>query len=405
MDECIEALETSPWALPSDKLLCKHIRLQRATDENSRKVFASHLFRPASATSGPDTHDIIDSFRRQLASREDFSLGNRSDGNVFNNLRRAIQRLIDVPWRDLGIIQLLYHSSKLYVYEAVAAINRSADGVNLSFDGTQGAASSRTSLPISECIESAYSVVSVFTSLDLPTIRCMPIIFLIRVIHAIIFLVKSNDGTNLVHIPRCTSLSKEDLRIEHQLDEMIEIMANWGSYWPACRLVQVLTTLRGQLRDNQNKMTATCDSSSRDSGASHEDQETQSSSPTFPEPPTPLRYQNIAQQEVNLRSVDFSAHEGPSYGDPSSWEALPQPSSHSYTWKAQQPQPQLHAILPEEKFSSEYITPTGLFADNSQHELLLFSNKVDANTTGTGNTSSLSDYIDPLLSMEDILTP
>ena len=83
MDECIEALETSPWALPSDKLLCKHIRLQRATDEHARKVFASHLFRPASATSGPDTYEIIDSFRRQLASREDFLVGNRSDGNVF----------------------------------------------------------------------------------------------------------------------------------------------------------------------------------------------------------------------------------------------------------------------------------------------------------------------------------
>ena len=412
MEDCIEALETSPWALPSDKLLCKHIRLQRATDEHSRKVFASHLFRPASSTSGPDTHEIIDSFRRQLAGREDFSLSNRSNGNVFNNLRRAIQRLIGVPWRDLGIIQLLYHSSNLYVFEAVAAIDRSADGVSSSLDGTQGAAPRRrraaplkTSLPVTECIESAYSVVSVFTSLDLPTIRCMPIIFLIRVIHAIIFLVKSNDGTRLIHIPRRTSPSKGDLRVEHQLDEMIEIMANWGSDWPACRLVQVLTTLRRQLRDNQNKVTATCDPSSRDSCASHEDQETQSSSPTFPQPSTPLRYQSIAQQDNNLRSADFSAHEGPSYGDPSSWEAFPQPSSHSYSWKAEQPQPQPHAILSEANFSSEYIPPTGLFAENSQHELQSFSNKMDANTTGTGNTSNLSDYMDPLLSMEDILTP
>lgn len=86
MDECIEALETSPWALPSDKLLCEHIHLQRATDEHSRKVFASQVFRPAS-TSGPDTHEIIDSFRRQLASHEDSSLRNRSNGNVLQNPR------------------------------------------------------------------------------------------------------------------------------------------------------------------------------------------------------------------------------------------------------------------------------------------------------------------------------
>lgn len=102
MDECVEALETSPWALPSDRLLCKHIRLQRATDEHSRKVFASHLFRPALSTSGPDTHEIIDGFRRQLASREDSSLSNRNHGSMFNSLRRAIQRLIKAPLAQLS---------------------------------------------------------------------------------------------------------------------------------------------------------------------------------------------------------------------------------------------------------------------------------------------------------------
>ena len=97
MDECIEALETSPWALPSDKLLCKYIRLQRATDEHSRKVSASHLFRPASSTSRTDTHEIIDGFRRQLASREDSSLSIENNGNVSKSLRCATQRLIKGP--------------------------------------------------------------------------------------------------------------------------------------------------------------------------------------------------------------------------------------------------------------------------------------------------------------------
>ena len=232
----------------------------------------------------------------------------------------------------------------------------------------------------------------------------MPTIFFTRVTHAVIFLVKSNVGTSLMQISACKSPSKEDLRVEHQLDDMIEIMANWGSDWPACRLIQVLTTLRRQLRDNQNKVAATCDSSSRNSCTSHQD-ETQSSSPTFPEPPTPFRYLSLAQQDLNLRPPDFSVQEGPSYGDSSFWEALPQSLSHSYAWKAQQPQLQPQATLSEENFSSEFIPPTGLFTDNSQHELHSVLYKNGANTRDTANTSNLRDYIDPLLSMENILTP
>ena len=92
MDECIEALETSPWALPSDALFCKHVRLQRITDEHSRKLFARHLFRPASLTSEPDTHEVIDSFKRQLASRDGLPPTNTSNGNLFLDSRRTINK-------------------------------------------------------------------------------------------------------------------------------------------------------------------------------------------------------------------------------------------------------------------------------------------------------------------------
>lgn len=33
MDECIEVLESSPTALPSDSLLCQHVRLQHINEE------------------------------------------------------------------------------------------------------------------------------------------------------------------------------------------------------------------------------------------------------------------------------------------------------------------------------------------------------------------------------------
>ena len=295
----------------------------------------------------------------------------------------------------------MYYSSLLYVNEAVAAIDRGADDVAYMLDGIQDAVSRRrvaaplrTSLPLSECVESAYNVVSVFTSLDLQTIRCLPTIFLIRVIHAIVFLVNFDTGTGLNQIPRYTSPSRNDSRVEHQLDDMIEIMASWGSDWPACRLIQILTRLRRQLRNNQNKPGTTCGSSSRNSCNSYEGQDTQSSTLTVPEVPTPLPYQGLAQQALNFKPAEFSVQESTSYGDHTFWDTFPElvppdkrtilpPFDHSYMWKAQEPQQD--GLLLEENFSSEGIPPMAVFE--------------------TGNTSDLTDFLSPLLPMGELPTP
>ena len=288
---------------------------------------------------------------------------------------------------------MIYYSSILYVNEAVAAIDLDGGDVASTLDGTQGAVSRRriaaplrTASPLSECVESAYNVVSVFTSLDLQTIRCLPTIFLIRVIHAIVFLVNFNIGTSLKQIPKYMSPSRNDSRVEHQLDDMIEIMASWGSDWPACRLIQILTRLRRQLRNNQNKLGTTCGSSSRNSCNSHEDQDTQSSTPTIPEVPTPLPYQGLGQQPLSFKPAEFSIQESTSYGDPTFWDTFPEQVSpdkrtmsphfsHSSMWKAQQPQQ--HGLLPEESFSGEGIPPMAVFADNSKHESWPVSMKSD----------------------------
>lgn len=259
------------------------------------------------------------------------------------------------------------------------------------------AAPLRTSLPLSECVESAYNVVSVFISLDLQTIRCLPTIFLIRVVHAIVFLVNFNNGTGLNQIPKFKFPSRNDSRVEYQLDDMIEIMATWGSDWPACRLIQILTRLRRQLRNNHNKPGTTCGSSSRNLCNSHGDQDTQSSTPTIPEVRTPLPYQGLPQQALNFKPTELSVPESTSNGDPTSWDTLPEqvppdkrtispPFGHAGMWKAQQPQQ--HGLLPEESFSSEGIPLMAVFADNR-------------------NTSDLTetDFLSSLLPMGELLTP
>lgn len=81
MDACIETLETSLWALSSDKTFCGYIRLQRNIDEHTRKVFASQSFKPGSKCS-VDKYEILHSFKRQLASDPFLPLSTTSKSNV-----------------------------------------------------------------------------------------------------------------------------------------------------------------------------------------------------------------------------------------------------------------------------------------------------------------------------------
>ena len=403
MDECVEALETSSIALPSDKLFCKHIRLQHATDEHSRRVFASHLFRP-SATSKPDTYEILESFKNRLANWDDKLVGdtgNGKDPNLYPSILSLITAII-----GLGAIRLFYHSSTLYVYEAVAAIDGGVDGFQP--DRARGAAPSSKFSPVSECVEAAHEIISIFTSLDLRDIRGMPTIFLIRVVHAMIFLVKSIGANG------SKGVGQDDAKIEHQLDDMIEVMATWGSDWPACRLIQILIRLRRQLRDNKSNTPIASASSSRNSCPPQEGQETESSTPTFPDLPTPSPYQHLAPQSFEFKPEDFAAPDDTLYGDPNFWdtflEQVPQPNKpmspdygNHFLWKALQPQAQQNPFSSEDAFGNGCPPAMDMFSsDNSKQEVSSHIAKLTDRTTG--NSSNLNDFTNQLLPVSDMDT-
>ena len=67
MDECIEALETSPAAMPSDKVLCQHVRLQHLVED-----FETQLSQQDSSFPSPshkiEAQVIHEAFKRQLAN-------------------------------------------------------------------------------------------------------------------------------------------------------------------------------------------------------------------------------------------------------------------------------------------------------------------------------------------------
>lgn len=61
MDECLEVLDMSPASLPSDKVLCLHIRLQHIIEDFELQL--------SSSITGPTAAGVTHrAFRRQLAT-------------------------------------------------------------------------------------------------------------------------------------------------------------------------------------------------------------------------------------------------------------------------------------------------------------------------------------------------
>ena len=273
-----------------------------------------------------------------------------------------------------GATRLFYYSSTLYVNEAVDAISGGTDCISAVDQDCK--LPGRPFTPSSSCVEAAHSIISVFTSLDLVNIRGMPTIFLVRVIHATMFLVKFSSEISSYQSNRSNSPRRDDSKVEQQLDDLIEIMASWGLDWPACRLIQILIRLRKQLRENKTKLPSSPrGSSSPNSTTSQADQDTtQSSTPSFPELPTPSLYQDFPQQPLNLPLADFSIPNDTLYGDPVFWDAicldqtpqskqpiLPAPS-HIPLWQMLESQPQQQAFSPDGSLPSGYPQSTEFFS-------------------------------------------
>ncbi|PKX97285.1 uncharacterized protein P174DRAFT_418256 [Aspergillus novofumigatus IBT 16806] len=213
MDECLEVLETSPAALASDKVLCRHIRLQHITED-----FAMQL--SAEETSSPRTTRAI----QIQMTHHDFK-------------RRLNEWRMDVAdgcW-DVAL-EFSYYFSLLYMNE-VAYCTPMSDNV------TCEATVAIETQAILEFMETTDDIFRVFTSLDMSTIRALPAMYLIRIIYTFVILVKLRFAA--AKLPTYDArLQVARLQVPQRLDRLIQMSAGWGPLWPATKLATVFSRLR-----------------------------------------------------------------------------------------------------------------------------------------------------------------
>ncbi|RAQ43547.1 Zn(II)2Cys6 transcription factor [Aspergillus flavus] len=225
MDECLEILETSPDAFPSDKVLCQHIRLQRITEEAAMQLSLQDF--SASWSS------------RAIQIQTSYALSKRQLSDWRNSIRED------------GALQLSYYFSSLYLNEV--AFCTASENPSSHAEAPSGNQTSATiTIPadiFSECVETIDHIFRVFTSLDMSTIRVLPAVHLIRMIYTALILVK-------LHFAAITSSNADAqpqidrLQVSKPLACIIQMFAGWGPLWPATKLMAVFRRIRSWFEDD-----------------------------------------------------------------------------------------------------------------------------------------------------------
>ncbi|KAL5119424.1 hypothetical protein ACEQ8H_002693 [Pleosporales sp. CAS-2024a] len=208
MEESVKILETSPDALPSDKLLCKQVKMahigedisvQFCMDDPSAEVMISE----------PKVIYAMKIFENEL---QQFRDENATSGDMDPTLRLA------------------EHATNLYLHEI--ALHKDLGNTDLhppfTEDAVMSSAAGSKQAPIGpahigalgECLRSTHGLLDTMLSIELDVLLTLPVIFCVRSIYAVVCLMKmwvfvtsSSEISNIIR--------KEDLQIETYTEQMV----------------------------------------------------------------------------------------------------------------------------------------------------------------------------------------
>ncbi|KAF2815915.1 uncharacterized protein BDZ99DRAFT_125563 [Mytilinidion resinicola] len=206
MDESVQILEKSPEALPSDRVLCHHIRLAHIGEQVS---VAFSMDDPSLdiAISEPRVIDQLKTYENDL---------------------KLLKEARPVDNGDPAI-RLGEHVTNLYIHEIALHNNQSPAMFQPPFSndafakfGKQDLVGPAHSTALSECLTATHGILDTILGVPLDTLLTLPVLFCVRAIYAIVCLMKmwvavSSPG-NMSSV-----VKKEDLKIEAYTEELVKM--------------------------------------------------------------------------------------------------------------------------------------------------------------------------------------
>lgn len=207
IDECLSTLSTSPYALPSDTLLCTLVRLQRLAEE---VTIAFNMDDPCAELSFTDakTQYQLRTFEHQLSLWE---------------------KSLDVTL-DPRLLRHQTACARLYMHEIAIHQDHDVDVFRLTApfpEGMQSTGSFVTSSHIASlatCLEAAHAVLDTYLGLEVPLARSLSNLYIVWNTYALVVLIKLHG---IVHAPdsKFGGVFIPDVRVAFYVEAMLEKMA------------------------------------------------------------------------------------------------------------------------------------------------------------------------------------
>ncbi|KAM7205501.1 hypothetical protein V8F20_003085 [Naviculisporaceae sp. PSN 640] len=247
MAECVDVLESSPDAAPTDKYLCQLIWAHRLAEEVGVQFSMDD---PASAPNiaEPRTQYALKGFERELE-----------------------RHVSSVP-RDLmqPSLRMTFHVLNLYMHEIATQSDFSEDLSNGGRPGSEGDGrekekeNSVSSLlgsdapltaahinAMSACLSAVDGIFETFLSLDVSSIRCLPVFNFVRVAYAVVVLMKIYFAASSPRSELGKVINKDNMKVEMHLEALVDkfgASAADDRSRPAAKFLVVLVMLRTWFR-------------------------------------------------------------------------------------------------------------------------------------------------------------
>ncbi|KAI1002113.1 hypothetical protein K3495_g6089 [Podosphaera aphanis] len=208
--DCVNVLENSPNAFPSDKLLCQWIKSQHIAEKIGAQLSPEN---PSSLvdTADPGAQYNLEDFEKDM---EEWS------ATVKTGIMDPILRITEC------VLNLYMHEISLHVDHTVDEENLSSTN-----EALQASESDRGHVPLSDacvnslsvCLNSIDGIFETFMSLDIETIRCLPVAHFVRVAYAVVILIKMYLGSSTPNSELSSVIDKDNLKLEQYLDRLMEV--------------------------------------------------------------------------------------------------------------------------------------------------------------------------------------
>ncbi|EXJ83443.1 hypothetical protein A1O1_07066 [Capronia coronata CBS 617.96] len=212
-EECIEILNSSPDALPSDRWFCHLVRAQHIAEEVGLEFSMDD---PASLLSltDPKTQYHLKAFERQLAEWHD----------------TATVEILKKP-----VIQHTEGIINLYMHEIAMHHNHNVDDFRPPFNATpiEGPPDPDNVTPahieaLTTCIHAAHAAFDAFLTMDIRMVRALPTLFFVRNAYAAVALIKLYTAVSAKGSKFASIFKTKDLKVEYYLDRLIEVLTKAG---------------------------------------------------------------------------------------------------------------------------------------------------------------------------------